>query len=304
MYALTGERSYREKAVRMLEWLTEHKSPKFAEFSWANHFDYTSRGGHYSKDESIIVWTSLIGQAFLDGFEMLREQRYLDVAESACRWILALPREQTTTGCCISYLNLGISSVHNANMLGAAFLARTWRHTRNEDYLALASAAMDYSCSRQLDSGGWWYGEDRKYWWIDNFHTGYNLDSLKCYIESSGDQRYAANLERGFRYFENTFFDPSGRPRYYHNRPYPIDIQCASQAIETLSRFSREYPDSLPLAVRVAQWTVRNMQATSGYFYYRRYPLMTAKAPMLHWGQATMYHALALLLDRCADRAE
>ena len=47
----------------------EHKSPKFQEYSWANHFDFASRSGRYSKDESIIVWTALIGQAFLDGFE-------------------------------------------------------------------------------------------------------------------------------------------------------------------------------------------------------------------------------------------
>jgi hypothetical protein len=41
------------------------------------------------------------------------------------------------------------------------------------------------------------------------------------------------------------------------------------------------------------------MQDRTGYFYYRKYPLITAKIPMLHWGQATMYLALALLLERC-----
>jgi hypothetical protein len=40
------------------------------------------------------------------------------------------------------------------------------------------------------------------------------------------------------------------------------------------------------------------MQDATGYFYYRRYPLMVARIPMLHWGQATMFHALALLLER------
>ncbi len=39
------------------------------------------------------------------------------------------------------------------------------------------------------------------------------------------------------------------------------------------------------------------MQDANGYFYYRRYPLITSKAPMLHWGQATMYNALSLLLQ-------
>jgi hypothetical protein len=51
----------------------------------------------------------------------------------------------------------------------------------------------------------------------------------------------------------------------------------------------------------VARWTIDNMQDGSGYFYYRRYPLgVIAKIPMLHWGQATMYHALSLLLGKYA----
>ena len=302
MYAMTGDREYRDKATSTLEWLVQHKSPKFREYSWANHFDYTSRGGHYSKHESIIVWTSLIGQAFLDAFELLGDPRFLDVTESACRWILELPREHTDTGTCISYHNVGQNSVHNSNMLGAAMLARTWRHTGRPQYLELASAAMEYSCTRQLPNGAWWYGEAPKYRWIDNFHTGYNLDSLKCYVESTGGPVYSQNLRRGFEYYAGTFFEATGRPRYYHNRAQPIDIQCASQAIETLAKFSPGYGPALPLALRVARWTIDNMQDAAGYFYYRRYPLIIAKTPMLHWGQATMYHALSLLLGKCAEQ--
>jgi hypothetical protein len=304
LYKLTGHVDYKQKAIWNLEWLIEHKSPKFNEYSWANHFDYTSRGGHYTKHESIIVWTSLIGQAFLDGFELFHEERFLEVAESACRWILALPRERTDKGTCISYHNLGQNSVHNASMLGAAMLARTWRHNPRGEYLELASSAMQYSCACQLPDGAWWYGEAPKYRWVDNFHTGYNLDSLKCYVDNTGDQSCSAHLKRGFEYFRSTFFDPSGRPRYYHNRAQPIDIQCASQAIETLAKFSPDHDGALRLAFRVAGWTIKNMQDPAGYFYYRLYPLITAKAPMLHWGQATMYYALSLLLqkDREATR--
>jgi hypothetical protein len=48
----------------------------------------------------------------------------------------------------------------------------------------------------------------------------------------------------------------------------------------------------------VALWTIRNMQDRDGHFYYRMYPLLKAKAPMLHWAQATTYRALALLWAR------
>jgi hypothetical protein len=297
LYRLTCDPLYATKAIRCFEWLIQNKSAKFEQFSWANHFDYASRGGRYGKDDSIIVWTSLIGQAFLDGYEVLGERRFLAVAESACDWILALPREETPTGVCISYHMLGQNSVHNASMLGAGLLARTWKHSPRPEWRALARSAMEYSCSRQHVDGAWWYGEDDKYRWIDSFHTAYNLDSLKCYIEHTSDDDFQPILERGFHYFLRTFFDADGRPRYYHDRAQPIDIQCAAQAIDTLSKFASYDSGAVSTARRVAQWTIKHMQDRSGYFYYRKYPLVTARIPMLHWGQGTMYLALANLLS-------
>ena len=111
MFKVTGEHQYREKAVLCLDWLMAHKSPKFDHYSWANHFDFASRGGRYEKHDSIIVWTALIGQAFLDAYEILKEERYLDVVKSVCEWILALPREKTDSGTCLSYLANGQSSI-------------------------------------------------------------------------------------------------------------------------------------------------------------------------------------------------
>jgi hypothetical protein len=302
MFAAAGDPAYYQKAVNCLEWLAHHKSPKFEEYSWANHFDFASRGGRYSKDESIIVWTALIGHAFLDGFEASGDSRYLRIAESASRWILALPRERTESGTCISYHALDQSSIHNANMLGAAFLARCWRHLRRPELLDVAAAAMRYSCSRQLADGAWWYAEAPMYHWIDNFHTGYNLDSLKTFIDCSGDRTYERQLQRGFEYYVAHFFEPNGCPRYYHNRTQPIDSQCAAQSIETLTRFAAAGFDSVDLACRTASWWITNMQDPDGHFYYRMYPIVKAKMPMLHWAQATTYRALALLHSHLASQ--
>ena len=301
---LTGRDEYRQKATACLEWLIRNRSPLYPDASWGNHFDYASRGGTYSKHEPIIVWTSLIGQAFLDGYETLHDDRYLEIANSICNWILKVPREKTATGTCLSYFANRLCSVHNSNMLGAAMLARTARHTGVIELVDVAKAAMEYSCSHQLPNGAWYYGEDPTYRWIDNFHTGYNLDSLKSYIESTGDKTFSRHLDLGFRYFKTNFFEPGGRPKYYHNRVYPIDIQCASQAIETLANFSDYDHEALSIATKVAQWTIEHMQNRTGYFYYRRYPLLVAKIAMLHWGQATMFRALSLLLLRLQHETE
>jgi hypothetical protein len=208
---------------------------------------------------------------------------------------MELPRERTATGDCLSYFADRQASVHNANMLGAGFLARTAAHCGREDYLRVARSAMEYSCLRQRPDGSWWYGEEDKYRWIDNFHTGYNLDGLKHYLDATRDGTFRPHLDKGLRFFANNFFESDGCPKYYHDRTYPVDIQCAAQAIDTLAGFGRETPGCLELAKRVATWTLDNMWDDRGTFHYRKYPLVTVRTPMLHWGQATMFKALSQL---------
>jgi len=300
MFKLTGDRIYRDKATSCLEWLIKNKAPGFKEYSWGKMFDFASRGGRQGKYEPITVWTSLIGQAFLDAYETIGDRKYLAIADSICRWIVAIPRNQTDTGCCINYTphGEGDCTIHNQSMLAAAMLAHTAKYTGNDEFIKVASEAIKYTCTRQLPDGSWLYGENPKYHWIDNFHTGYNLDALKCYIESTGDEIYENNLKKGFEFFKNIFFESTGRPKYYHNRTYPVDSQCCSQAIETLANFSDYDKSSRDLGIQVARWTIENMQDRDGYFYFMRYPCAVLKVPMIHWAQATTYKALTLLWSK------
>lgn len=297
LHQADGDPQHLSKAIHCLDWLDQAREPGHTGHCWGNHFDFTTRSGRMKAHTPTIVWSGLIGQSFLEAYEQTGQLRFLEIAESICEWILQLPRESTNEGSCLSYTGVSQSSVHNSNLLGAGLLARTWKHRPKEAYLTVAREAVLYSCARQLADGAWWYGEDPKYHWIDNFHTGYNLDSIKRYIDSTGDESFRPHLQRGYEYFKGVFFEPSGRPRYYHNRTFPVDIQCAAQAIDTFSLFTAEDPEALPLAERTARWTIENMyDRRKGYFYYRQYPMATAKTAYFHWGQGTMFKALAHLL--------
>jgi rhamnogalacturonyl hydrolase YesR len=298
LYRATRDPGYLDKASRCLEWLDRHKVARFAHHSWSNHYDFVGRGGLYTKNDPIIVWTSLIGHAYVEAFELTGERSFLSVADSACCWVLDLPRERTAQGDCLSYLADRQVSVHNANMLGAGFLARVARHTGSVECRRVARSAMEYSCSRQRRDGSWLYAEESKFHWIDNFHTGYNLDSLRYYIDATGEDDLRPHLEAGLAFFKQHFIEDGGRPRYYHTRTHPVDIQCAAQSIDTLALFADVDPEALSLATSVALWTIRHMQDARGSFHYRQYPLLTARTPMLHWGQATMFKALAHLATR------
>lgn len=295
----TGDRSWGEKAQSALQWLIENKSKgEYSGACWGNHFDYQSRGFYLPKGVPTIVWTSLIGHAFLDGFDHFQNEKYLQVAVSACEHIVHdLKRSpESNGGLCISYIPTGINYIHNANTLGGSLLGRTYSHTRTDAYLSLAQKALQYTANHQRANASWYYGEAPEVHWVDNFHTAYVLDCFKYYIMATGDGRFQEKLNAGYRFWKATFFLPDGTPRYYDYKTLPIDIQCSSQAIDTLMFFRDQDPDSVALALNVANWTIDNMQDRSGYFYYRRYASgIVNKTPTLHWGQATMLSALAAL---------
>ncbi|MGD0158196.1 MAG: hypothetical protein ABSB50_19060 [Terracidiphilus sp.] len=290
-----------EKARFCLRWLIENQSPGYPGPSWGNHFEYVSRSGRISKGVPTVVWTSLIGQAFLDGYDHFHDDEYLQVAVSICEHIAhnwsIFPQEEDV---CIGYTpDARMAGVHNANTLGAAILGRTYAYTRNEAYRDLAQKALRYTAERQRPNGSWYYGEPSNLHWVDNFHTGYVLDSFKHYADGTGDPQFQQATTRGYEFWKNTFFLPDGTPKYYDFKTFPLDIQCCSQAIDTLIFFSGQDPDALPLALKVAQWTIANMQDRDGHFYYRRYsPWLVNKTPTLHWGQATTLCALGGLYQQ------
>lgn len=296
LWQTNQDSKWKNKALFCLDWLTENTSKKYSGASWGNHFDYASRAFQLPKFEPIVVWTAFIGHVFLDAYEFYNEEKYLETAKSSCDFIMnELPREQKTTGVCISYVPFKQLCIHNANMLGASLLSRAGVLLKNSDYIDIANKAFAYSCSCQLDNGAWYYGEEKTYHWIDNWHTGYNLDSLKLHINATGDKRFQPQLEKGFRFFKDNFFESDGKPKYYHNKLYLVDIQCAAQAIDTLSFFADEDEESLELAKKVTDWTIQNMRHKSGYFFYRKLKYKNIKVPTFHWGQATMFSALAHL---------
>ncbi len=45
----------------------------------------------------------------------------------------------------------------------------------------------------------------------------------------------------------------------------------------------------------MAGWTIAHMQDGDGHFYYRDLGWAMSKIPMLHWGQGTMFKAMAHL---------
>jgi hypothetical protein len=120
---------------------------------------------------------------------------------------------------------------------------------------------------------------------------------------STGDYQYETNLRRGMQYYRKNLF--SGfKPRHFSTETYPIDVQTVAQAIQTFAFIPGKFSGDLDWSEKIANWSIENMQDPSGYFYFRKLRFMMNKTPCLHWGQSTMFAALALLMHRKMDPGE
>ena len=88
LHQATGDPVWAEKAEFALQWLMDHRLPGYSGDCWGNHFDYQSRSSFIAKGVPTVVWTSLIGHAFLDGYEHFRKDEYLQIAVSICEHIV------------------------------------------------------------------------------------------------------------------------------------------------------------------------------------------------------------------------
>ncbi len=295
--ALHPGSGFKQKADYCLNWLRANGSAGFSGPCWGNHFDYQTRTYYLPANAPTVVWSSLIGQAFVDSFEMTGSSSDLEEARGVCEFILRdLPRYRDEEGTCISYVAHADVRVHNANALAAGLLSRVYSHTGEPELRETARQALAYTVGHQNEDGSWFYGEQPNLHWIDNWHTAYVLDSLRDYELGTGSQRFHQAGELGWKFYFRRFFRDDGCAKYYHDEVYPIDIQCASQSLETLCRFSHIDQEALSTAVRVALWTIANMQDESGYFYFQRRPHYINRTPCFHWGQATMLSGLTFLL--------
>ena len=156
LHQTTGDPIWAENAEMALQWLIDNQFPGYNGACWGNHFDYQSRSSYVTKDIPSVVWTAHIGHAFLDGYEHFRKDAYLQIAVSACRHIeqdLGVYTEGDTH--CIHYFPTSTHQVHNANVLGASLLARTYSHTRDESYRAMAEKSIRYTAKYQRPDASW-----------------------------------------------------------------------------------------------------------------------------------------------------
>lgn len=272
-------------------------SPGQSGACWGYNFDWESKAFFQPKNTPTIVASTFIAGALLDAYEITGDEKLLTTARSTCDYFLKdLNRTYNESGdFAFSYSTLDKSVVFNASLLGSKLLARVYSYTGETILKEEAAKSVRYCCGFQKENGSWSYGLADFHKWIDNFHTGYNLECISDYMKYTGDHSFDSNIRKGLEYYLNTFFTEEGIPKYYSNSVYPIDIHAPAQLVITLSAL-KKFAENKALIDRVLNWTILNMQSDKGYFYYQKNKYFTSRIPYMRWSQAWMFYSMTRYL--------
>lgn len=292
LYKIEPKPEYLEKINTLSNLLLELQTKGYSGACWGYNFDWQARAFFQPKGTPTVVATTFIAEALLSSYKITQNTKYLETAQSAANFILNdLNRTYDTNGnFSFSYSPLDKTQVFNASLLGAKLLCLVYEHSQDEKLLEEAKKAVRYVCDHQQDHGAWAYGTLPYHQWIDNFHTGYNLECIFTYQKISGDTQFNNHIQKGLEYYLNTFFTSEGISKYYNNSLYPIDIHAPAQLVVTLYKLN-VITENADLVIKVLNWTRNNMQDKKGYFYYQKNKLFNSKIPYMRWAQAWMFYA-------------
>jgi hypothetical protein len=303
----------------MIDRLEALRSPGSSNWAWGYSFPWQGRSILVPANSPNLVCTNFVASALLDAYEQDKQQqpgdrdlgedestaRCLTMAVSAAEYILKDLYWVDGDRAGFSYPIPGLrGETHNANLLAAALFCRIYKHTGETKFLEPALRVARQAVAKQQPDGSWFYGEHPSQRWIDNFHTGYNLESLHSIGRSLETEEFDSSMRRGFEFYRGHFFREDSAPKYFHDRTYPLDIHCVAQSIRTLLEFKDLDAGNARLADGVFNWAMKHMWDERGFFYYRVLRLCTIRTSYMRWSQAWMLLALSTLLNEARVRVE
>ncbi len=296
LYTLEDRATYLAGMDRLLDLLAKLQSRGYSGSCWGYNFPWQSRTVYRPPYTPTIVNTAFIGHALLDTYEATSQARALEMAVSTRGFLLRdLNRKREGGEFCFSYSPRVHDFVHNANALGASLLLRIAQVTGEAVLQDAAYESMGYTVKHQREDGAWCYAEGGRSW-VDSYHTGFVLESLRRFVKGkeNGCPAWCENYARGVEYYANKLFLDDGTPKHYDNQVHPLDIHCAAEAI---CFFSGEGTCFRALTEKVMQWMLENLWDSRGFFYYRKGRFVRTKIPYMRWSQAWGLRALVTFVS-------
>lgn len=302
LYQKYPKQEYKKKMDFLFYWLKKNYSEGYSGYCWGYNFPWASPAKYLEPFIPSAVVTGFIVKGIYQYYMASGNPEAIKILKNIEPFILNnLPIKKDNTGICFSYTPIMKDCCYNASLLAAGSLARIYTLNKNKLLFPYIINAVKFVISRQKEDGRWNYsidlrtGKERKQ--ID-FHQGYILESIfeiKNILDIK-DQKLEDALRKGADFYFKQQFLPEGRSKWRLPKEYPVDIHNQSQGVITFSKLMDYNKDYLPFSKTIANWTIKNMQASDGHFYYQNFKYYKNKIPYMRWSQAWMLLALTTLL--------
>jgi hypothetical protein len=192
----------------MVERLKTLKAIDTPHWVWGYSFPWQTRTILVPRGYPNLVCTVFVANSLLDMYDRKKDPDCLAMAVDASEYILRdLYWAQNDFMAGFAYpLPSYRNHIYNANFLGAALLSRIYAITGNKRFMGPALKVARYSAAKQNSDGSWYYGESPTQYWIDNFHTGYNLIALVDIKKYCATDEFDLHIQRGYEFYQKHFF--------------------------------------------------------------------------------------------------
>lgn len=291
---LFGSRAVQPGAAA--SWAQAYSHDRAPAAGWGYDFPWQARAFLLAAYQPTVVCTSFV----VDALSSSQSPAAVAARCSAAQFVLKhLKRHEDSTGVCFSYSPYDRTRVYNASLFAARLLAQAAADldSNTGELHELAKRAVDYVVARQRADGAWEYGEASHWKWIDNLHTGFNLETIDRVATLLGEDRWDQALHRGLDYYRRHLFHDDGTARYFAHSTTPLDPHTFAQGALTFLRLRRFQNDAHRFSERILERAVTELwDARRAGFRYRKSGPLSSTAIHLRWSQAWMFRALCASL--------
>ena len=293
-----------KKAKKIANLLLTKSNKNFSGYCWGYPFDWKSGDYLFKKNTPSIVVTFYVAQIYLKLYKITKQKRYLKILKSILKFVLNdLNKMEVDNKICFSYTPYDNYQIHNANLMGAEFLAQMGKILQRDDLLNLAKKSVYFTISQQNKDGSiYYYGDNSSKiasTHLDIYHSGFEIKSLINLYKILKDKNIKESYQKYSNFFINQYFlenkIPKLAPKIKNYKTDIVDIHGVAEALLTLNELN-EYT----LLNNVYTWTKENMW-NKNYFIYRwiRNDSKIDKIDIayMRWGEAWMLYALTSIKD-------
>lgn len=304
LYKYTSNEDYLKEAKIIAEELLKSSVPGFSGNCWGYPFNWMTTRGLWNSGVPLITTTAYCFEAFLELYDITKEEQYLKIAHSIFLFTLNdlkdTPIDENTAAC--SYSPVDNSQIVNANAYRAYVLVEGAKRFKNDEALKKVKKNLNFILVNQNKDGSWLYAvNDRRDNFIDHFHTCFVLKNL---FKANGilkDDRITSAIKRGFEFYRNNLFDKTGFPipfaKLSRFNIVKTELYDYAESISLCIEVKDLDKEALQMKEKLIKRLIDDYQMKDGHFVTRIGIFnIRNKIPYLRWPQAQLFCTLTKCL--------